>query len=118
MKFKNLIYVCAFSVVLYTCSSSSGDDLNDDKGQMPAEKVTYLDDTKSIIDNNCTQCHGNTPTNGAPFSLTTFDDVKNRIDRIIARVNSASNPMPPSGQINADLRAQIEQWKADGLLEN
>jgi len=118
MKTKNLIYVLAISMLLFNCSSDSNDDVSGQPDPDPTSKVTYNADIASIINNNCNQCHGSTPSNGAPFSLTTYDDVKGRVDRIIARTKSASNPMPPSGQISLGLRDMIQQWKDDGLLEN
>lgn len=120
MKSKNLIFVLVFSMLLFNCSNDSNDDVNGqpDPDPDPTAKLTYSADIASIINNNCTQCHGSTPSNGAPFSLTTYDAVKSRVDRIIARTNSASSPMPPAGLINLSLREMIQQWKDDGLLEN
>jgi len=120
MKFKNLTYTLAITLLLFNCSSDSNDDLIQEE-EIDPTVITYDGDIKSIISNNCHQCHGSTTDNGAPFSLTTYDQVKSRVDRIIARTNNASNPMPPAsagGQISSGLRAMIQQWKDDGLLEN
>ena len=84
----------------------------------PGTSITYDANISSIMANNCNQCHGSTPSNGAPFSLTTFAQVSGRIDRIIARTNDASNPMPRAGLMSKNLRDMIQQWKDDGLLEN
>lgn len=118
MKSKNIIYVLALFLLLFNCSNDSNDDLIEQEMDILPTTITYDGDIQSIINNNCTQCHGSTPTNGAPFSLTTYDNVKGRVDRIIARTNSASSPMPPAGQLNLGLRDMIQQWKDDGLLEN
>lgn len=119
MNSKKIIFLLSFSLILFNCSSDSNDDLNDDDNMVPVpETITYDGQIKSIINNNCTQCHGSTLANGAPFSLTTFADVSGRVDRIIARTNSSTSPMPPSGQIGSSLRDMIQQWKDDGLLEN
>ncbi len=120
MKFKNLIYTVLASTVITNCSSSDSDDLTPkpDPDPTPTEKVTYSNDVKAIIDNNCVRCHGNPTANGAPFSLTTFDNAKSRIDRILNRINNASNPMPPNGLMAQGLRDNIQKWKDDGLLEN
>ncbi|WP_246146926.1 hypothetical protein [Seonamhaeicola marinus] len=118
---KHLIYCLGILVLVltYACSSSSTDDVSDpDPDPDPTGKLTYDDDVKSIISNNCIGCHGATPTNGAPFSLTTYDSVKDRINGIIGRINNASSPMPPSGLMAQGLRDDIQQWKDDGLLEN
>ena len=120
MKFKNLIYALAITLLLFNCSSDSNDDLIQEE-EIDPTVITYDGDIKSIISNNCHQCHVSPPENGAPFSLTTYDQVKSRVDRIIARTNNASNPMPPvsaGGQISSGLRAMIQKWKDDGLLEN
>ena len=120
MKTKNLICALAMLIILFNCSSDSSDDLSGqpDPDPDPTTKVTYNADIASIINSNCTQCHGSTPSNNAPFSLTTYDEVKGKVDRIIVRTNSSSSPMPPAGQINSSLRDMIQQWKDDGLLEN
>lgn len=119
MKFKNLIYALAISLLLFNCSSDSNDDLTPEEDMTPSPTaITYDGNIRSIMSNNCNQCHGSTPQNGAPFSLTTFDQVRNRVDRIIARTNSTTSPMPPAGPISSNLRAMIQQWKDDGLLEN
>lgn len=119
MKSKKLIYVLAMSLLLFNCSSDSNNDVKDDDDMNPGSTtITYDGEIQSIINNNCNQCHGSTPSNGAPFSLTTYDAVKGRVDRIIARTNSSSSPMPPAGQISLGLREMIQKWKEDGLLEN
>jgi mono/diheme cytochrome c family protein len=122
MNFKNLILGFAIIALMFNCSSSSSDDLsnqNPDPDPDPMVKVTYDADIKTIIDNNCIQCHGN-PPNPGPTSYTTYTQVKNGVEtgNILARINSASNPMPQSGLMSQSLRDKIQQWKDDGLLEN
>ncbi|WP_298238845.1 hypothetical protein [uncultured Algibacter sp.] len=122
MNIKNLILGFAVIALMFNCSSSSSDDLsnqNPDPDPDPMVKVTYDADIKSIIDNNCIQCHGN-PPNPGPTSYTTYTQVKNGVNNIISRIKSTSNRMPPSpnsplSQTQIDL---IEKWKDDGLLEN
>lgn len=116
MNFKKIIYALAISVLFFNCSSNSNDDLNPD----PNVKVTYDANVKSIISATCLQCHGNPTANNAPFSLTTYTLVKNRIDAILSRINSSSSPMPPTGQtpLSSVKRDIIQKWKDDGLLEN
>jgi uncharacterized membrane protein len=124
MKSTKLIYALALCLIFFNCSSDSNDDLQEEQEEQQEEMdpnptpITYNDDIRSIMTNNCTQCHGSTPTSGAPFSLTTYSQVSGRIDRIIARTNNASNPMPRAGLMSIELRDMIKQWKDDGLLEN
>jgi len=122
MKLKNLISILVITLFIYNCSSDSTEDLKEDEVSEEMEEeieaITYDGQIKGIISSNCTSCHGSTPTNGAPFSLVTFSQVKGRVDRIIARTNSSSNPMPPSGRMSSGLRETIQKWKDEGLLEN
>jgi hypothetical protein len=122
MKFKTLIYVFAFSIVLFNCSNSSNDDLTpstpDPNPDPPTEKVNYTDDVKPIITSKCTNCHGDPNSNGAPTSYVTYTQVKNDINKILSRINNVANPMPQGGLMEQSLRDKIQQWKDDGLLEN
>ncbi len=117
--FKSLTYLFTSSLLLFSCSSSSNDDLNPQVMiPVPIEKITYDNHIKTIIDDNCLQCHGNPTLRGAPNSFVSYNQVRSSINNILNRLNSSSNPMPPSGQINITLRASVQQWKDDGLLEN
>jgi len=121
MRVKHFIncVVVLFFIITFSCVSDSTDDLiNSNPNPDPTEKITYDDDIQIILNNNCTACHGNPTTNSAPFSLTTFDEAKIRIDDIISRINNINNPMPPSGLMPQGLRDNIQKWKDDGLLEN
>ncbi|MBC7846122.1 MAG: hypothetical protein H7Y10_06495 [Flavobacterium sp.] len=114
-----------FSIVsllflLLSCTNDSESDLIDNS--VPAS-VTYNNSIKSIIDNNCISCHGNTPSGGAPMSLTTYQNVKDAvltrglIDRI-SRAQGTAGMMPlggtklPQSSIN-----QVIDWKNTGFTE-
>jgi cytochrome c peroxidase len=117
MSFKNLISFLVILVLFHSCSNSSSNDLTED--QDPGTTiVTYDGSIKAIITSNCTSCHGSPTTNGAPVSFTTFTQVRNNVDIIITRINSAANPMPASGLLPIAPRDLIQKWKDDGLLEN
>ena len=85
--------------------------------------VTYQE-VKSIIDNNCLNCHGNPPQNNAPMQLITYDNVKEAVLNrdLISKISlndGADGLMPLGGprlsQASIDL---ISEWEEDGLLEN
>ena len=108
-----------FSAIFYGCSSSSNDDLTSPTPNPdPSAKITYDANIKSIMTGNCTSCHGNPPTQNAPYSLSTYTQVKDKVDIILTRINSSTNPMPASGQMPLATRQLFQQWKDDGLLEN
>lgn len=121
MNFKNIIYLLAISIILFNCSSSSSDDLTPTPDPDPdptPTTITYNNTIKNLMSNNCTNCHGNPPTNNAPISFTTYTQVKNNIDNIINRTNNSGNPMPPTGLMSSGNRDLLQQWKDDGLLDN
>src|SRR5687768_8900558 len=56
------------------------------------EGVTYRKDIAPLISKKCLSCHGE-KLEGAPFSLTTFESVSGRAQRIRSAVQSRR--MPP-----------------------
>lgn len=120
MKPKNLFSLLVFASFLMACSSDNPDTLIED---IPNENaITYQQNVKSIIDNNCISCHAATPINGAPMSLVTYTQVKNAIQNrgLLNRIslnNGNSLLMPQGGprlpQATIDV---VAQWQQDGLL--
>ncbi|WP_397363121.1 hypothetical protein [Olleya sp. R77988] len=119
---KKSIYILSFlAITLFSCSNNSEDDLIDPIVIDEGEKVTYITDIKPIFENNCIFCHNDPPVNGAPISLTTFQEVSSQANSIINRISlQAGEPgiMPFGGprlpQTSIDL---VQQWIDDGLLE-
>lgn len=118
---KKLFSLMAFASLLIGCSNDNPDTLTEN---VPVESnVTYRQNVKSIMDNNCISCHAATPRNGATLSLVTFDQVKNAIQTrgLLNRIslnNGNSLLMPQGGpklpQATIDL---VAKWQQDGLLE-
>jgi len=108
-------------VLLFTnCTSVSEDDLIDDT---PIEdEITYNDQVKPIIDNNCISCHSMPPVNGAPMSLISYNDVKSAVlnRELLERISSDDLGflMPFGGpRLPQNLIDIVLQWEQDGLLE-
>lgn len=116
---KVMLYFLSILFLLSSCAYDSASDLID---STPINQVTYSQNIKSIIDNNCIACHGTTTTNGAPMSLTTYENVKdavlNRglIDRI-SREEGVSGAMPlggpklPINNINLIIQWQNQEFQ-------
>ncbi|HMI06651.1 MAG TPA: hypothetical protein VK528_03825 [Flavobacterium sp.] len=112
----------AFILALTGCTNDSTDDLVQNS-VTPETNVTYNQNVRTIINNNCIICHGTIPANGAPMSLTTYENVKQAVlergllDRI-SRPQGATGMMPNGGtrlpQASIDV---INQWYAQGLQE-
>jgi uncharacterized membrane protein len=75
-----------------------------------------------IISTNCLSCHGATPTNGAPMSLTTFNQISFNASTISVRINKLtgdSQLMPLNGpKLSTTDIATIDSWIAGGKLNN
>lgn len=95
---KKIAFLFLSGILLGGCTTDSVSDLTEIATN---ENVSYLNDVKPIIDNNCIRCHGNPTNNGAPMSLTTYENVRtavlnNLIDRI-SRAEGTSGAMPLGG---------------------
>jgi len=112
-----IIVLFACTALLYNCNK---DDDSPEEMNGGGEDPTFTANVQGIISGNCFNCHGATPTNGAPMSLTTYNQVVDAVNNrgLVNRINSTTAPMPPSGRMNATLRQTIEQWVAAGVPEN
>jgi hypothetical protein len=86
----NLLKFAIFIIpvmLLQSCANDSESDLID---KTPIANVTYNGAVKTIITENCIECHTQPPQNGAPMPLLTYDNVKNAIETrgLIDRISS------------------------------
>lgn len=118
-----MIKSISLAMIVFSVVGCTNDSLLDLEAIEDIDTVTYTENVKSIIDNNCIFCHGTTPTNGAPMSLATFEDVKEAVlnrDLLnrISRPEGSSGAMPLGGprlsQSNINI---INQWNLNGLQE-
>jgi len=104
------------ALTLGACSNDSDDDMT--PPPPPPNDVTYANDVKAIIDGRCLTCHGNPTANGAPMSLTTFDEVKNAVQSrgLIGQVENGT--MPPTGSDLTSSQVQtIKDWQSGGFKQ-
>lgn len=91
----------------------------------PEGRITYHADVAPLIAAQCTSCH--TTGGGAPFTLTSYRDVRRRARQIVEVTASGFMPpwLPRSGAkvfrgargLSADGRALLAQWVAQGTIE-
>lgn len=106
---------------MFSCTNSSEDDLIDSNA-LP-NTVTYNDNVKSIIDNNCIQCHSNPAINGASVPLLTYNNVKSAVqnNNLISKINGIGpgGLMPFGGpKLPQSLIDLVIKWETDGFIEN
>jgi mono/diheme cytochrome c family protein len=107
-------------LILASCSSSPVTPPAPDAGSIPTTG-TLPCEVQAVLETNCLTCHGATPTNMAPMSLVTYEDLvaKSPFDtsmtvaqRTILRINDTEKPMPPLGAMpQADIDT-ISSWIA------
>ncbi len=115
---KILFLIC--TILLSGCTTAHEEDLVE---IVPIiEVVTYTENVKPIIENNCIICHADPPQNGAPMPLLTYENVKEAVENrnLIGRISS-EDPlflMPFGGpRLPQNLIDIIIQWNEDGLIE-
>ena len=115
---KSLTILAVLGLILASCSSDNDDPEPDNN--MGNMDITYTASIRGIMTANCTGCHGDPPTQGAPMSLTTYNDVRGAVEtrNLLARINSTTNPMPPTGLMPSNTRQIIEDWVDLGMPEN
>lgn len=120
MKNKLFLFLLPSVLILTSCTNDSASDLIEAPKN---ETITYTNFAKAIIDNNCIVCHGATPSNGAPMSLVTYNNVRNAVlnrgllDRI-SRTQGANGMMPLGGsRLPQTTIDAMTKWQTDGLLE-
>ena len=124
MKKRSFFILGAAVLFIYGCTTRTLDDVMDEMEPIPTGNVVTYQDIKPIIDNNCVQCHGNPPQNGAPMSLSTYSQVRQAVENrgLIDRISlpegdsglmPLGGPRLPQSSIN-----MIIQWRDDGFPEN
>ena len=102
-----LIALATFSVAfIQSCSEENGD-------------VKYNPDVASLMNSHCITCHGSISPSGG-LSLTNYTEVRQSTEfgNLINRMNSTSNPMPPTGILSSNKRQIMDNWVSAGFPEN
>ncbi|PVW12399.1 hypothetical protein DDV96_14890 [Marixanthomonas spongiae] len=122
IKESNLVQliVVTLTILLTGCTTVSQDDLT--VSSPISEVVTYSDNVKPIINNNCIICHSNPPQNGALMPLINYETVKEAVQNrnLIGRISNEDPVflMPPGGpKLPQNLIDVVIQWNKDGLIE-
>lgn len=85
-------------------------------GDLPCDLAQFLAD-------NCTTCHGQPPSGGAPNRLMTWDDLAapskgdpsvDEATLALQRMQDTTRPMPPSGNLPAATIAIFQSWMSGG----
>jgi len=118
MKSQFLLILLIMLLLFVSCTNDTESDLLDNQAPVT---ITYTNTIKSIMDANCISCHGANPSNGAPNSITTYQNTKDAvlflglIDRI-SKSQGASGMMPYGGtRLPQTTIDQVIAWKNNGF---
>jgi hypothetical protein len=104
------------SLLFFNCTSDSTDDLT----TSTPTTITYTANVRSIINQSCATsgCH-NAAGNSGNLILENFTQVKNAFlnRNALGRMESATNPMPASGNLPNTSIEIMKKWKDQGYLE-
>lgn len=110
---KLFLFLFISGTIFYACSDDDDDNPTVTPDPTPTQ-VTYST-VATIMSGNCNGCHGATPTNGAPMSLTTYTEVRQAVENrnLIGRIENGS--MPPNGSLSTTQINNIKSWQAQGF---
>lgn len=114
---KKTILFGLVTLFLFSCSNDSTDDLT----LPPAANITYQKDVRAIMNQSCATsgCH-NASSNSAGLVLETYAQVRNAFENrgALGRMESTTNPMPPTGNLPSTSIDLIKTWISNGYIEN
>ena len=119
---KKIIYSITIVLLTTSCAYESPDDFIEEVVVEEGENITYVSHVKTIIDNNCLGCHSSPPQNGAPMSLTSYNDVRSAVlnrDLIeLISTQDLSEVMPLGGpRLPQHLIDLVIRWQQEGFIE-
>lgn len=116
---KHIKFVIIFAMLLQSCTSTVIEEPDVEDLPDIVETIKYNPDVQAVINSNCLTCHSG-PAPNAGLDLSTYTNVRAGVElgNVVARINNALNPMPPSGLMPAESRQIIDKWIEDGYQED
>lgn len=120
---KKFTYLIATGIiVIFTSCGGGGSSSNVEEPTPDTENAATFVDVNQIISANCLNCHGTSPSQGAPMSLTTYSQISFFATSIADRINKSDTSsllMPLNGpKLSSSDIAKIESWIAAGKPNN
>ena len=115
LKFRKEFFILALGLFFTSCLTNVEEPEEiDNGGADPCDNITYSQNVKSIIDNNCTQCHS---SSGGQFpNLESYSGLSGNASAVLAEVTSRR--MPKGGSLTSDQIKAIKCWIESGALNN
>ena len=113
--------IFTFFMLLLIISSCKKEELSEPIEPIEPQVETYAS-IKSIIDNNCVQCHA-INQNAYITDFTSYDNISSYLDNpdntMIDRLNSDDEfyKMPPNGELSQTDKGLLISWINDGYIQ-
>ena len=107
-----LLIACGLLAACGGGGSSIGSSAGADVGSAAYSSLTYYAHTKSIIDTRCVTCHQE--GGQAPFSLTSYSEVKGKKSAITFVLESNTMPLPGFEPLRDYERVLLMDWLESG----
>ena len=115
---KKIIFIATIclalvGVLMVSCESHTFNEIA--QKEDPIKTVSYNNDVKPIMSNNCISCHGSSSPS-AGLSLTTYTQVRNSTEKggLLCKINASCGVMPQSGKMPQPLINTINSWATQG----
>lgn len=114
LKFTKLILSLLVLIFFSACLTNVETPIEEQEPTIdPCATITFSQNVKPIIDNNCLQCHGS----GGNFpNLTTYNGVS--ANAAIVKAETSSRRMPQGNSLTKDEISAISCWVDAGALSN
>ncbi|MCE7996083.1 MAG: hypothetical protein HEP71_29155 [Roseivirga sp.] len=116
---KLLLIALNLALLISACTTAVIEDT--DPNTLPPIQgvIRYVPEIQGVMTNYCTTCHSG-PAASTGVNLTSYQNVRfyTESGNLVERVNSTTNPMPPSGLMPAIERQRIAKWVEDGFPQN
>ena len=109
-----LLFLFSGCTFQYEKASSLSREGSSGQGFSPSQIISYETGAKSIIQRNCLNCHSEDARKDGGVSLSTYEQIKGKKDRIMIRTFDIKD-MPPGGAISSNEREALKQWFENGL---
>lgn len=119
MKIKIILF--GFTALLYSCGGGSDDSPDGNNNPPVTGTITYTKDIGPIVMTTCATAGCHLGSTGSPgFGLESYTLLKNAAQTrpLYTRIQSTTNPMPPSGKMSQATINLFLTWRDQGYLEN
>ncbi|MCB1146435.1 MAG: hypothetical protein KDK38_06500 [Leptospiraceae bacterium] len=117
-----VLFWLVLSLTAFVSCVKLGEDVDEESclPEILTSNITYTGQIQTIFSQNCGNCHGSSPANGASTSYHTLALIQANLQgsrSVYTRINlspGATGLMPTTGKMDACTLARISRWESLG----